>query len=327
MKSIPIILNIKGLGEDVIEMEANSTMVYYMKKHYLVTVHQGLPIKTIYATLDKKYEFTDFIICAWNDIILIPIEKDIYKTFKLFVFKHFVKKQIDISFKYNVDHDKPHIVKYVKNEFLPINMIPMNPMNIYYIMKFNKSFNREGNAGKPVYLNNKLIGIIGKVEDNFLYVIPSIYILRSIEKNDNMCIYTIDNININDIVKFDKYNVNNTKDLSHTIYFKKMNTLIPLDCYITLEGDVDTKYNMVTKQNGDRSKTIISTFIPYENEMIQNNISYCVKDLHINITSSFIHLIKICYKDMDLIEKIFANMEYKKELRYSLNSTSYTLSF
>ena len=324
MKSIPIILKLNGLKDDKLELEANCSMIQYMKKYYIVTVHQGLPIKMISIVLnDMTYDFTHFVICGWNDIVLIQLEKEdfinICKLSKLFVFKQFVKKQIDHNTKYNTDIcDKPHIIKYCKNELFPINMIPMNPMNLYYTMKFNKSFATDGNAGKPVYINNKLIGIIGKIDD-YLYVIPIIYVLRSIEKQNNTHIYTIDYIT--DITKINTNRVNHSNG---TIYYNKMHTWIPIDCYITLEGDNEVKYN--TEVNS-KSKNSVSTVKPFINQIISNNMELCITDHNILINSCFIHLIKICYKDIQLIETIFGNMEDKRDFNYDINDNNYTLSF
>ena len=167
---IPIILKLNSI-KNPIEVQTTGIAIQHNKKKYIVTVHQGLSVEKIIISTDKIYEFTNFIVCGWNDLILIPIDN----IPNLFVFKQFVKKQINVSSKYNIDSE---YCKYISNDFLPINMIPGNPSNLYYKMSTSYVI-KEGDCGKPVYNNNNLVGIIGKIEDTILYIIPSIYIIKS----------------------------------------------------------------------------------------------------------------------------------------------------
>ena len=290
-----------------------------IKKKYIVTVHQGLSVEKIIISTDKIYEFTDFIVCGWNDLILIPIniipmsqgasQSEDYTAHNLFVFKQFVKKQINVSSKYNIDSE---YCKYISNDFLPINMIPGNPSNLYYKMSTSYVI-KEGDCGKPVHINNNLVGIIGKIEDTILYIIPSIYIIKSCEKVDNSSIYTLNNINTIE-------RINRFKVVNESIYYIKINSLIPVDTYIALEGD---KNNIFTIASGNTTRSIS---IPFINNYISNSMDLEIDDLCIRVNSCFIHMMKICYNDTDLIQTIFTR-EDNSRFEYKINDTMYYLSY
>ena len=228
---IPIILKINSLNKNYDVFETRGIFICIGKKYYIVTVHQGLPVKEITFNIkDIEYNLTDFTICGWNDLIIVPLKPDCKPN--LFVFKHFVKKQINS--KYLIDNK---IVNYMENEFIPINMMPSNPSNLYYKMNSLEPIIRDGDCGKPlVDSKNKLIGLVCKANDTIIYIIPSIYILQSIKKIDNTTIYIINE----DICKIDNYKVKENK----TIYSNKINCLIPIETYIVLEGDKDTRFTI-----------------------------------------------------------------------------------
>ena len=315
MKSIPILLKMQNILDKSTEHTINTfgILIHYMKKQYIITIHHGLPVdEIIINNEDKKYTFklsnNEFIICAWNDLILIPYN---IKCATLFVFKQFVQKQINFISSYQDDLNLD--IKYIKNENFPLNMIPYNPENMYYKMSSTSIIN-ESISGKPIYNNNKLVGLIAKVEGSYIYIIPTIYILKSIEKNDNTNIYIFDTLNINKI-GFHKI-------INNMIYYRKFNTIIPLDSYLLLEGDID-KTVSITSRN--ITKTIIYT--PFINHSINNKNTIDLIENNINITSSFIHLMKICYNDNIVIRKIFEYMNDKKRFEYIINNITYIINW
>lgn len=303
---IPIILQLNSI-KNPIQVQTTGIAIQYNKQKYIVTVHQGLSVEKIIISTDKIYEFTDFIVCGWNDLILIPIN-DIPN---LFVFKQFVKKQINVSSKYNIDSEH---CKYISNDFLPINMIPGNPSNLYYKMSTSYVI-KEGDCGKPVYYNNHLVGIIGKIEDTILYIIPSIYIIKSCEKVNNSSIYTLNNINT--IEKINRYKV-----INKSIYYIKINSLIPVDTYIALEGDKNNIFTIMS----NNTLLLRVTSIPFINNYIGNSMDLEIDDLCIRVNSCFIHMMKICYNDTDLIQTIFSR-EDNTRFEHKINDTMYYLSY
>ena len=375
MKSIPILLKINNILDisdksdkldisdkldklDKLEhiIETHGIMISIIKKKYIITLHQGLPIKEIIIKdRDKTYSFilsesNTFTICGWNDMIIIPFDNMIEN---LFVFKQFVKKQININTlcsvdlkniiqeenrkstrqqyqrkckKVNIDYN--NAIKFIENETFPINMMPNNPSNIYYKMNCKDINEYENIAGKPIYSSDKLIGIIAKVEDSFIYVIPSLYIVTMIEKTDNNTIYTLpDNLENSEtcenIIKIGYYKIINNK-----IYYNKFNNMISLESYFLLEGDIDKLlhiiYNSLSISNSITKKI---KYIPYINNMISNNNTLNILENKIHITSGFLHLMKICYNDREIIMKMFKYVYDKKYFEHIINNINYILSF
>ena len=265
-------------------IEISGTLIQYKKQHYIITVHQGLPIKEI--TIKEKI-YTNFIICAWNDLCIIPVEND----FTQFVFKHFVKKQIDL------------MINFIENIFIPINMIPTNPLNLYYKYENKCEEYKEGDAGKSIHSNHKLIGIIAKSFKNDILVIPAIYILRSLEKMDNTTIYTIPM----NITKFGYSKVNDMKN----IFYRKIGIMMPLETVIALEGD-KTQVTITC----DSIVKIVS-YTPFINTVITNSIKLDIIDKLdiVKLNSCFLHLMKLTKNDQIIIS-IFKDNE-KKEFKIS----------
>ena len=306
MKSIEIILKLYNPIESM-EVQVNGILLYYKKKHYIVTVHQGLPVTSI--LIDGK-EYSDFIHCMWNDLLIITMNE--INLDNVFVFKQFVKTQIDARLDARLDDMN---INFIENEFLPINMIPLNPALLYWKMS-TKRTSPEGSAGKPIITkNNKLVGIIGKTEDSTIYCIPVFYILCSIDKSDNSKIYTID-CNYDTVNKID-----NNKIINNKIYNRSLKIWIPIDCHCAILGDSGKNINISTKAG------IIKrlSYIPYINRFIQNNNKITINANKININSCFLHLLKLI--DFKLVVSIMENFESRNNLSSEINEINYTLLF
>ena len=101
-----------------------------------------------------------------------------------------------------------------------------------------------------------------------------------------------------------------------------MNTKMLLESYIMLEGDINKYENITNSVNIKKTN-----YIPYLNRIITNCNCLNIVDNKIIINSCFIHLIKICYNDNNLIRTIFKYLENKREFEYTINNTIYILSF
>jgi hypothetical protein len=271
--------------EDEIDIETKGTLILYNNKKFIIAVHHGNPIKTI--TINNKI-YNDFIICAWCDLIIIPynIEHD------RFVFKQFVKKQIDPTDKYYMNSTR---LKFVNNVFMEIGMIPYNPKIMYNILKSTE----EASAGIPIYNDkNKLAGIVCRfknIEDNInIYCIPVNYILIALNKIDNTKLYSL-NEDMNSITK-----INNYKIVCGRIYCPLHKTYITIDSFIAINGDINSTY-YITLENGRRKQDNV---IVVNNNMTNNNI--IINDNNITLTSGFMHLLK-ALDEIELLGKILMN--------------------
>ena len=285
---INITLNLQSVNTDnEIEIEVKGFIINYNKKNYIISVHQGYPIKNIIIN-DKKYD--DFIVCSWCDLLIIPFVET-----NLFVFKHFVKKQIEPTDNYYLNSNK---LKFIKTEFMEIGMIPNNPTIMYNIFK---SIN-DINSGMPIYNEKyKLAGITSKIEqieENIYYVysIPVNYILTALSKLDNTKIYSL-NEDIKNI-----YKINNYKIMCDKIYCIMHKAYIPVESYIAINGDINSEYHIILF-NGRRKKTHL---IEHYNNMTNNNI--IVNNNNITLTLGFVNWLKIL-DEIELIEKILINNE------------------
>jgi hypothetical protein len=244
-------------------------------------VHQGYPIKSI-SINNKKYD--DYIICAWCDLLILPLLSNDFSD--SFVFKQFVKKQMEPTDKLYINDNK---VKFNHREFIEIGMIPNNPTIMYnvYLNDINNII-----AGQPIY-NNKLAGIVSKISNEYIYTIPINYILTALTKKDNTIIYSL-NENINYIHKINKY-----KLICGKIYCPLHKMYIPIETFVIINSDLE--YVLLLKNGRIINATLNNiTNNNYNNNLIINNDK-------ITFTSSFMHLLKLLDKT-ELIENILVKL-------------------
>jgi len=293
---INITLNLQTINkDDEIELEVNGTIISYKNKKYIITVHQGYPIKSI---IIDNIIYTDFIICSWCDLMILSIDNYLQN---LFVFKQFVKKQIEPTDKYFINN---HKLKFINYQFMELKMIPNNPLIMYNCFEINNINNNIIIAGQPIYNEkNKLVGIVSKIdtETNNIYSVPINYILTALNKHDNTKIYSLDE-DINNINK-----LNNYKVICDKIYCSLHKMYIPIDTYILVNTDSFTNYNILLNNGRIKKANIIEINNNYYNYYYNNNL--IINNNIITLTSGFIHLLKIL-DEGDLIEEILTNKKY-----------------
>ena len=119
-------------------------------------------------------------------------------------------------------NNKRAIYKNV-NEYLEVNMIPGNPKLFFYEMHYTDT--EPPKVGEPLYYNSILYGICSKTvtTKKIVYVLPILYILKSIENKNNNLLFCKD---INKIKSIDKYKVKNNK-----IYFPQFGKYVNIESY------------------------------------------------------------------------------------------------
>ncbi len=302
MKSINITLNLQTIkNDDEIEIEVAGVLINYNKKDYIISVHQGLPIKSIIIN-NKTY--SDYIICAWCDLIIISSD-DSFPD--LFVFKQFVKKQMDPLDKIFINDNK---AKFINHEFMEIGMIPNNPTIMYNKLEIdNNSSNNNILSGQPIYnMHNKLAGIVSKIDDNYIYTIPTNYIFTALNKKDNTIINSL-NEDINNIQK-----INNYKVVCGKIYCSLHKMYIPIDSYIIINSD---NISSLLLKNG---RTKEAQLIIIDNHNYNNNL--IIKENVINFTSGLLHLLKLL-GEVKLLNKMLTSKLDKSKTQLN-NSLQYT---
>ena len=292
--------------EDSTVVELSATLINYKNNNYIISVHQGLPIKQI---IINEIIIDNYIQCEWCDLLIIPVSSKMMSSFSnVFVFKQFVKTQLDTTVNYTTNHI---LYKYIESIFMPISMIPNNPSIMYNVMKQIEPLFQK--AGTPICINNKLSGIIAKNKNDHIYSIPVNYILIALNKVDNTTIYMLDE-NIKDI-----YKINNYKVICDKIYCKLHKLYVPINCYIAVHGD--SKYNCHIEYNNGRIKN--QEICEFKN-IILNKSKIILEKNNITISSGFFHWLKLDNK-IDIIKKIFS--AFGKSIECTINDNNYTIIY
>lgn len=303
---IDVKLDITNIRPYDLQLEAKGFYIRYKKNTYFITLNHGFSIKEM--TINKE-DICDYTNCLWNEIVFCK------KTCEKgqFVFSSFLVKQIDSIGKFFINNTE---LKYIENEYLPLNMLPENPLNLYYkfeIIDINADIG-EGLSGSAIYDNKKrLVGIFSKIENNYIYVIPTYYILKSLDKDDNNNIYTI-NKDIRNIKKIDFNLIKNNK-----IYHNSLKINIPIDCFLNLELDKNKKLNIIEY---GKNKIIKASIFKTK---FNNSFEYTINDNTIKCSSSFLRYLKEIH--FDELKKNFKFILNKKKFNINLNQEIYKIIF
>jgi hypothetical protein len=295
-------------------------LINFKNDNYIITVHHFFPIdlKEIYYKSDKENIKLDVISRSyWNEILILRSNKVINSNHKLFRINNFKLIIPKINETLFISGEKT----FIKNvKYFPLGMIPGYPRIKYLELENND--NIQTNSGSPVFdSNSKIIGILSKSGPNNIYVLPIIYLLKTLVKKDNSKVYFIENRNT--INKIKRYKVK-----SNYIFTKCLNE-IPLDCYFLLEGDSEKEEKIFYENNSNFQ------VVRYENvdkKMLISNEAEIIKisDNKYKINIILMKYLKILEKidiieqiinliNNDLSEEIFLKIKKKKKkLRMSL---------
>lgn len=205
---------------------------YFIFKQYLISVNHTLP--TISANWNDKQELKILINPSWNELVILEMPSDISN---IPVFTKTKSKNVD---SYLIDGNR--FILYEKKE-ISIDFIPFFPRIIYYILESTKEIIKEGDSGKPVYdINNNLVGIVCKSFGKKVFILPVIYLIKTLEKKDNKNLYYLE-----DGEKIKRINKYYLKDMK--IYYPILNMKISMDVYCVLEGDINKReYIIIDKE-------------------------------------------------------------------------------
>jgi hypothetical protein len=300
-----VMQDLKLIDTDV-EVEMKGVLVDFNSKTFVISVHNGYPIEKV---IINNKTFDNFIICAWCDLILIPYHND---TRNLFVFKQFVKKQMEPEDKYYINNNINNIrLKFINNILIQIGHIRNNPIIMYNCLKIGSLNENECiEPGTPIYNEkNKLAGIVSKIINNNshydIYCVPVNYILKAKTKIDNTKLYTL----AEDIYYIEK--INNYKIICKKIYCNLHKTYIPVDTYVAIHGDY-LIYLSIIFTNG-RHKRV--SLYEMNNNMSNNNL--LVDKNTIKLSYGLITLLHVL-EEYELIEKINNNNDNIMWNNYSI---------
>jgi hypothetical protein len=266
--TIKLTNNITTLTDTTIKSGSNGFLFKYNCSYYIISVHHFLPISESFLdSTSEIIKLKKFKNINWNELMIFekPNEKYLLNTKIVKNYKtRFVEPQTKIIMEINNIIESYETVNY---EIICSN--PLSKLRSIYLKfiigkcndseRINYLNKYQGLSGKPIFdINGKLLGVFCKItfvsnpiitEEGTIYniyglILPSIYIIKSIQKKDNESIYMVD---IDDYdVKIGKFEIQReiNKDSStfnYGIYYLPINFKIPLDIYFVLNGDDDLK--------------------------------------------------------------------------------------
>ena len=158
-----------------------------------------------------------------------------------------------------------------------------------------------------------MIGIFSKIDRNYIYVIPSYYLIKSIEKLDNNNIYTI-NEDLNNISKMDFNLIKKNK-----IYHNSFITYLPIDCFLNLELD---KNKTILVKHNNKSKIVKSQI--YKSKF-NNSYQIKINDNIILFSSSFLRYLKEI--EIDQLIDNFDSILNLRDFKVNLNNNNFNVLF
>lgn len=293
----------------ICDLIAIGCIIYYKGTNYMVSVYHGMPIED-FVTINygkSKQQAKIKTIPVWNELILINCSNlnDLIIPIKSFRIQppteneKLYAKNDDIGF------------KYLSNVFMPLNMIPGNPLLMYYKVELIYGNIKQSYSGLPIFdKKKKLIGVFSKLEnEKYGYIIPYYYIKRTICKDkSNNGIYFPQSILGKKVVKID-----NNKVTCNKIYNKSLKTYLPISCHLLLEGENKKNIRIILKNNisiQDKYCDINSLY------PINNSYQIIYENNHVLITTALILLLKkigLCCKAFEIVSNIIIK---KKKISY-----------
>ena len=260
---------------------------------YIISVHHFLPItKTELDINSEVVELKKTTTINWNELSIFdnPDSKFLLNTKSIKNYRlRFLKENTII--KMEVDNCIEKYSYYDTN----IYVHPSRIKNIYIrflIGKYKKSDitnvqnTYQGLSGSPVLdTENKLIGVFSKIgfdksnndksNDDIItfygYIIPSLYIIKSLEKKNNEAIFQM-NLDSFDNLKLGKYDVQKNKDNQYSIHYRPSNIKLELDMYFLLEGDDNKKITSLdTKTKTNKELEFVKfDYFDFNCELVRN---------------------------------------------------------
>jgi hypothetical protein len=321
-QSPQILYELVGIIKKKLTRQLTGTVIILSNKKYILTVNHGLPIKKIFIN-DINMTCN---ISEWAESVIIPLQNEIdtsnYMTFS----KWQISMPHILNDMYALINNKLVSLTYVKLHFEPLHLFKNNPYMLYIIAKLPEKYTYElvsGNSGAPIFIKtptgNKLVGILTQQhkEHNIIYIIPIHIFMKAIDKKDNINIYGIDTTkisNINNITKIGRYKVFNDLIIYGPMIFDAaLRCRIPLSTYFLIYGDINKKYSITFKKNGETLTEIIDAYIINKQLPISPEIRIITQNNKYKVTVGLLHLLKL--EHPKLLYKLFEIINRRIELK------------
>ena len=244
MTCIKIINIIDNITDKKINCLAESFIFKFGNDSMIVSTHHFKPIIKTLLYDRNKTELVHHTINYWNELQIFKCPDILEKVKSIKSYRtRFIEKNTPVFFSINNITDRYNVCGYDILYHTPIQ----KSIYMKILLSNNIIDNFKGCSGTPVFdSNNNLIGIFCKMRiidgETYGYILPVIYLIRTLEKKDNKNLYFLDIDNYENM-KIGNYEV----DSMNTIYYQATNCRIPLEIYYSLEGDM--RKTIICKQN------------------------------------------------------------------------------
>jgi hypothetical protein len=337
------------INDAKITSQVTGTIIKLSNKLFLITVNHGLPIIKLcikdklqssfnnsqWSESLKQSSFNNsqwseslkqssFNNSQWSESLIIPFQKDIDISNYIIFTKWQISVPHILNDMYTIINNKLVSLTYVKVHYEPLHLFKNNPYTIYIIAELPKGYNYElvsGNSGAPVFIKtptgNKLIGILTKHHKlhNVIYIIPIHIFMKSIEKQDNINIYGINTAkisNINNITKIGRYKIFQDLLYGPMVFDTALRCRIPLTAYFLIYGDINKKYNITFRKNGETLTEVIDAYIINNQLPVSQEIQIIKQNNKYKVTIGLLHVLKITHSK--LLPKLFDIINKRIEL-------------
>ena len=268
-------------------IETEAFLIKWNKETFIITSHSFLPIKNNIYLQDEKLKIC--INSKWNEILILKSENKIdslpiYNKIKLRL-----PNKDTYAF---IKNDKMKIKDII---FVNYAFLENYPETIYLQLKSKDS--KKYISGTPVIDNmNNLIGLVSFSDNDYVYCIPSYYIIKSFRRKNSFYVPDINE----QIIKVNRHFV---KD--NMVYNPYLGINIPLLTYLILESDRKTELTYIIDEN--EISTSDFNFIEWYNpKAIVNSRNIHFYKKFYELSSSSLHLLKKNHPELcgKLFEKI-----------------------
>lgn len=272
----------------------NSVDIKYHGKKYRISTTHNYPLINV-----------DMIQVLWNELFIMEIKKNTETNCVE------SKKTIyDLQYKIPPTNSTVllHHYELLINDSLTLmtfdglNNIYIPYITVIFIEKIKNPELLKGLSGSPVFIINryydkkndkvkyikKIIGFFSQfnIHTNEAYIIPSYFVKKTLDKKDNLNIYTLSNIKTTR--KIGRFNISNG-EIFHHIF-----GIIPVSTFLLIEGDCDKDMVIQELQYPLSSKIIIEDGFYIVNSKLVNILRKMKKyDIIKNILSNKLKKIKI----------------------------------
>ena len=139
--------------------------------------------------------------------------------------------------------------------------------------------------------------------------------MKSIEKQDNINIYGINTTNIsniNNITKIGRYKIFQDSIYGPMIFDAALRCRIPLTAYFLIYGDINKKYNITFRKNGETLTKVIDAYIINNQLSVSPEIQIIKQNNKYKVTIGLLHVLKITQPK--LLPKLFNIIDKRIEL-------------